>query len=185
MRSYSELEDLLWQELSDIIASNKAGAVRRSWQPNGAPDWTIGDDVLFMQLAESEDDINLPLDYDWKESGEDLDRRTGVTRVFTLRLTAYGPNCYDNLLRVRMAFLAGRQALKANQVYLVPERAAVVRAPELFQNRWWNRADTELKLNALFVFDEKVGTITRVDVSVGANRQGSSKTVISEIVCVK
>lgn len=172
-------------EPDKLMRAEEAPPVRRSWAINGAPEWNIAEDVVFMQLSEAEDDINRPLDDEWLEHGEDFIRRTGITRVFSLKLNAYGPNCYDNLLRTRMAFLAGRKELKENKVFLVPERAAIVRAPELFQGRWWDRADTELKLNALFVSSNEVRSIESVNVEVGINRQRDSKEVLHKKVCVK
>lgn len=171
--------------MSGVIPSLKAPPVRHSWPKGGAPDWRIDDDVLFMQLSEAEDELNRPVDDEWLERGEDFTRRQGITRVFNLKLNAYGPNCYDNLLRIRMEFLRGIDAMKKEKVYLVPERAPIIRAPELFQGRWWNRADTTLKLNALFIFDTEVTSITSVKVGVFANRQDKSKAVIRDLVEVE
>ena len=186
LTSYNELQLLVWQELMAILApdwESGAGAppVRHSWPKGGAPDWRIDDDVVFMQLSEAEDDINRPVEDEWLEKGDDLTRRQGITRVFNLKLNAYGPHCYDNLLRIRMEFLRGIDAMKKEKVYLVPERTAIVRAPELFQSRWWNRADTNLKLNVLFVSDTDVKAITSVRVGIYANRQGQSQAVLDDI----
>ena len=107
LNKYDELQLLVWQGLMGIIApawEDGAGAppVRHSWPKGGAPDWRIDDDVVFMQLSEAEDELNRPVDDEWLERGEDFTRRQGITRVCNLKLNAYGPNCYDNLLRIRM-----------------------------------------------------------------------------------
>lgn len=179
INSYDTLQALLWNELMDIIGADKSKtpAVRHSWPIHGAPDWKITDDVIFMQLAETEDDINIPLDGQWRDAERDLVYRQGVTRVFELRLNAYGPNCYDNLLHIRLALLNGRPNLRKQNVCIVPERTGIIKAPELFQSRWWNRADTRLKFNVLMVFDQDVKTIETVNITVLDNKVPTTITV--------
>lgn len=181
--TYDELETLVWQELMDIVgAGDGAPPVRRSWA--GLPDWKIDDDVIFMQLAETDDDIAVPLDTEYREDGSGLIAKQGTSRVFTLRLNAYGPNAYDSLLRIRTEILRGRKNLRLAKVYPVPERSPIIRAPELFQGRWWNRADIALKFNVLMIFEADIGTIESVNVTVRANRQHESKIVLDDGVHV-
>ena len=81
--------------------------------------------------------------------------------------------------------LRGRKNLRKQQIYPVPERTPVIRAPELFQGRWWERADMTLKFNVLMVFETTVGTIEKVNVEVGANRPGGSEIVIKDTIHVR
>ena len=183
VQSYNELQTLIWQELMDIIGSGKgAPPVRISWPKSGAPDWKIMDDVIFMQLAETDDEISIPLDYDLENDGDNLLLKQGTSRVFNLRLNAYGPKSYENLLRIRIAMVRGRKNLRKQKIFPVPERTPVIKAPELFQGRWWNRADMTLKFNVLMIFKEQIGTIETVNVVVGANRQGDSNTVLKDTI---
>lgn len=186
VKTLKELETLIWQELMDIVGAGKgAPPVRKSWPQSGSPDWKIIDDVIFMQLAETDDEIATPLDYDFTADGDDLILKQGTTRVFNLRLNAYGPKSYENLLRIRIEMLRGRKNLRKQQIYPVPKRTPVIRAPELFQGRWWERADMTLKFNVLMVFETTVGTIEKVNVEVGANRPGGSEIVIKDTIHVR
>lgn len=183
VKTLKELETLIWQELMDIVGAGKgAPPVRKSWPQSGSPDWKIIDDVIFMQLAETDDEISIPLDYDLENDGDNLLLKQGTSRVFNLRLNAYGPKSYENLLRIRIAMLRGRKNLRKQKIFPVPERTPVIKAPELFQGRWWNRADMTLKFNVLMIFKEQIGTIETVNVVVGANRQGDSDTVLKDTI---
>ena len=65
-----ELEDILWEELMSILGyeiDNPAWSinppVRRSWQQQGQPGWSINDDILFFKIFdESGQDITIPVD---------------------------------------------------------------------------------------------------------------------------
>lgn len=176
VKSIAEAESLIWAELMDILgysADIVPPPVRRSWPVDGAPDWKITDDVVFMQLTEAEDEYMRTVDTVLESTGEDFQQSSAVTRVLSLSLNAYGPSCYENLLNVKMAVTPGRKNFKKNKIYLVPGVDAVRYAPELFQGRWWKRCDLTLKFNCLMVFETAVNAIKEVDITIGANNPGS------------
>lgn len=147
--------------------------VRRSWPADGAPDWAITDNVIFIQAAEAGGQYMQDVDSVLEETGRDLTLHQASTRNIQLKLNAYGPNCYENLLNIRMAVLRGRANLQKQKIYPTPDADAVIYAPELYQGRWWKRADLTLTFNCLMVFDTPVKAIERVDVTVKANEPGS------------
>lgn len=183
MVSLSECEDVFWAELMSVLGYDVSAArpgVRHSWPTEGQPDWKIDEDVLFLQvLDDAGDDITQPLDDEWVDAGEDLTLVQGQTRVLKLNLIAYGPNSYDHLVTIRHAFMHGRENFAKNNIYIVPSSDTPQRAPELFQGRWWERADLSLRFNNLLSFTTSVNAIKEVDVNVDVNKPGCSEEVIS------
>jgi hypothetical protein len=161
--------------------------VRKSWPTNGQPDWGIADDVVFMQcLDEGGEDIAQPVDTVWvNDDSEDLVQKDSQTRVVRLNLIAYGPNGYSNLIEIRRAIIGGLPNLKSNKLFYIPSPDSPQRAPELFQGRWWERADLSLRFNNLMTFETGVKSITEVDVTVHANDPGDSTVVLESGIIVK
>ena len=50
--------------------------------------------------------------------------------------------------------------------------------PELFQGRWWPRADMDVKFNNLVTFDTDINAVKEVNASINLNHSGSSEVVI-------
>ena len=179
-----ELEILFYRAFMTLLGENPEEAnerppVRRSWPTMGQPDWSYNEDVLFFQLAFLDgQDVSQPLHDFWQDSGEDLNRHQEQTRVMQAQLIAYGPNGATNLDNIRTAIYNGVPILRNAGVYVVPGNEAPRYAPELFQARWWRRADMTMVFNVAKSYDTEVKTITSVPVTIGANRPGSSTTVL-------
>ena len=162
-----ELEILFYRAFMSLLgydpeAAYERPAVRRSWPTMGQPDWSFEEDVLFYQCTFIDgQDVSQPI--------------------------AYGPNGATNLDNIRTAIYNGVPLLRRAGVYVVPGNEAPKYAPELFQARWWRRADMTLIFNVAKSYDTIVKTITSVPVTVGANRPGTSTTVLEpgEIVIKK
>lgn len=139
VKNIAEFEFLLWSELMDILGHDlkkMPPPVRRSWPTDGAPDWKIDDDIVFMQVTEAAEDIMQPIDERWLNVGRDFLRESAMTRTMQLRLNAYGPACYESLLKVRLEIMRGRAHLQKQKIYIIPGTDSVRYAPELFQGRW-------------------------------------------------
>lgn len=179
-----ELEILFYRAFMTLLGENPEEAnerppVRRSWPTMGQPDWSYNEDVLFFQLTFLDgQDVSQPLHDFWQDSGEDLNRHQEQTRVMQAQLIAYGPNGATNLDNIRTAIYNGVPILRNAGVYVVPGNEAPRYAPELFQARWWRRADMTMVFNVAKSYDTEVKTITSVPVTIGANRPGSSTTVL-------
>lgn len=179
-----ELEILFYRAFMTLLGENPEEAnerppVRRSWPTMGQPDWSYNEDVLFFQLTFLDgQDVSQPLHDFWQDSGEDLNRHQEQTRVMQAQLIAYGPNGATNLDNIRTAIYNGVPLLRNAGVYVVPGNEAPRYAPELFQARWWRRADMTMVFNVAKSYDTEVKTITSVPVTIGANRPGSSTTVL-------
>lgn len=188
-----ELEILFYRAFMSLLGENpettyERPPVRRSWPTTGQPDWSFEEDVLFYQCAFVDgQDVSQPLHDFWQDSGEDLNRHQEQTRVLQVQMIAYGPNGATNLDNIRTAIYNGVPLLRRAGVYVVPGNEAPKYAPELFQARWWRRADMTLIFNVAKSYDTIVKTITSVPIAVGANRPGKSTTVLEpgEIVIKK
>lgn len=188
VKNLSEFETLMWSELMGILGydlNRTPPPVRRSWPTDGAPDWKINDNVVFMQVTENADDIMQPIDEHWLDAGRDLLRQSAMTRTVQLRLNAYGPACYESLLKVRLEIMRGRANLQKQKIYIIPGTDSVRYAPELFQGRWWKRADLTLFFNVLIVIDAPVNAIESVDITVKANEPAQSEATHESGIIIK
>lgn len=190
VKNIAEFESLMWAELMDILghdAKTIPPPVRRSWPTDGGPDWKLTDNVVFMQCTEAAEDIMQPIDERWQSEGRDFLRESASTRTIQLRLNAYGPACYESLLKLRLELLRGRPKLKKQKIYIIPGKDSIQYAPELFQGRWWKRADLTLYFNVLISIKSIVRAIEEVNVTIKANEPGTSDVILEpgEIIIKK
>jgi hypothetical protein len=190
VKNIVEFESLMWAELMDILghdAKTIPPPVRRSWPTDGGPDWKLSDNVVFMQCTEAAEDIMQPIDERWQSEGRDFLRESASTRTIQLRLNAYGPACYESLLKLRLELLLGRPKLKKQKIYIIPGKDSIQYAPELFQGRWWKRADLTLYFNVLISIKSIVKAIEEVNVTIKANEPGTSDVILEpgEIIIKK
>lgn len=190
VKNIAEFESLMWAELMDILghdAKTIPPPVRRSWPTDGGPDWKLTDNVVFMQCTEAAEDIMQPIDERWQSEGRDFLHESASTRTIQLRLNAYGPACYESLLQIRLELLRGRPKLKKQKIYIIPGKDSIQYAPELFQGRWWKRADLTLYFNVLISIKSIVKAIEEVNVTIKANEPGTSDVILEpgEIIIKK
>lgn len=190
VKNIAEFESLMWAELMAILGYDVKTIpppVRRSWPTDGGPDWKITDNVVFMQCTEAAEDIMQPIDERWQSEGRDFLRESASTRTIQLRLNAYGPACYESLLQIRLELLRGRPKLKKQKIYIIPGKDSIQYAPELFQGRWWKRADLILYFNVLISIKSIVKAIEEVNVTIKANEPGTSDVILEpgEIIIKK
>lgn len=190
VKNIAEFEFLMWAELMAILGydvNQLPPPVRRSWPTDGGPDWKLTDNVVFMQCTEAAEDIMQPIDERWQSEGRDFLRESASTRTIQLRLNAYGPACYESLLKLRLELLLGRPKLKKQKIYIIPGKDSIQYAPELFQGRWWKRADLTLYFNVLISVESIVKAIEEVNVTIKANEPGTSDVILEpgEIIIKK
>lgn len=169
----------------DPAATYERPPVRRAWPTMGQPDWSFEEDVLFFQCTFLDgQDVSQPLHDFWQDEIKnnvptgDLIRHQEQTRVLQVQMIAYGPHGAANLDNIRTTLYNGMLLLRQAGVYVVPGNEAPKYAPELFQARWWRRADMTMIFNVAKSYDTEVKTITSVPVTIGANRPEDSTTVV-------
>lgn len=176
-KSLKDLQGLFWAVLTKIV-NNDEVQIRRSWQTEGAPDWRITDNVLFIQVhEEAGDDITQLFDRYLEEKEEDFVEHAAFTRVIRLNIIGYGDAAYFYMQKIRHGLYSGVKELRKEKIYLIPEPDSIQSVPELFQGRWWPRADMDIKFNNLVTFETDVNAVKEVNVSVNLNHSGPSDVV--------
>ena len=151
----------------DKSYGTKKPPVRLTYSTLGNPDWTVNEDVIFLTFSDaSGDDTTQPVHETWISGERDLTLRHWTNRVVQISFTAYGPNGYDNLLKVRHAFMDGSDILRKADLLLIPSADTPQYVPENYQNMWWDRADLTLRFNNTMVWDETVRAIEKVPVTI-------------------
>ena len=173
--TYAELQELFWGEAANItadIVKKPDKFIRWRYPEAGAPDWKISDDIMFLYLAEADDDYAKQRDSQYRAADETVYRDTARTRVWDLQVTAYGRKSYElvNLIKDGFFYDLVRRNLAKHDVFIVPNLPTCMQAPELFAGKWWDRWDITLRFNELYrLWPEDVGRIDRVQISAQAN----------------
>ena len=124
--------------------------VRIDWPTEGQPAWGIGEDIVFIGalLVDDPSDKVRDLVMGVDGSGNPLETITQQA-VWRASWTVYGPNATLNARKIRAALFwqSTHDLLALSNLYLVPALPQVIRAPELFQGQWWERADFSAEYN--------------------------------------
>lgn len=130
--------------------------VRIAWQTQGEPAFQVDEDVLYVMATENPSDYDVR-DEIYSNNDDGTVTKTRIySRLWNLFFRARGPNSYDSIRLIRSMLLEdyAHDTLAALKLYLVPSMGTPVRAPELFNNQWWEQVD----FNAAF-FEQVTETI--------------------------
>lgn len=172
----TELQKLFWRMSTAATAgiiTNPDKFIRWRYPAEGAPDWRISDNILFLFLLEANDPYAQQRDSQYVSQNGTVYRKTARTRVWDLQCIAYGPRAYDvvTALKDGTFYESVKKLLGDSDVYLVPDLPAAMHAPELFAGQWWERWDITLRFNELYqITPEDVGHIDSVSVITRYNR---------------
>ena len=152
----------------DLTTPSKAEDVRIEWPIEGAPGPKITDDIIYLRCVEVDSPINKQREFRHYQASPDFIQSIGFSKTMEVSYICYGPSSYDNAdyLRTAIFFQDIHDLLAQNSVYLVPDIAEPKRVPELFENRWWQRADLQMRFNALVVRERAAHYIESVEVTV-------------------
>jgi hypothetical protein len=97
-----------------------------------------------------------------------LNMETDYTRVIEVSWVFYGPHSFATAQAVRdnIFYPETQYLLNSNNLYLIPNITAPVRAPELFMSRWWERTDLTILFNELVVRNVTIHAIKSTEVIV-------------------
>lgn len=127
---------------ASLFATDPAAntACRIAWNTDGAPAWSVGQDVISVQIVEEDDQYNR-IHNRWNTANNDVSvtQNDQYTRCWQVTFIARGPGAFDSVRLIKSALLQDftHDILQASQVYLVPDLPAPVRTPELFEGQWW------------------------------------------------
>jgi hypothetical protein len=154
-------------QIYDPIANTK---VRQSWQTQGAPAFTIDDDVVFVRCTEGDSDYNQIRDQIIDETGTQT--RT-YSRMWSIFFRARGPNSFDQIRLIKSMLLQDfpHDTLASRNLYLVPASSTPIRAPELFEGQWWEQVDYSADFFEQVTETATVTIVTSVEV-IGFDKTG-------------
>lgn len=146
--SQGQLEDLMREIVLTALNTPKEkqdSFVRFTWPENNQPGWKRTQDLCFVQVVPQQSDVERQRNAAW--DGAAVNRWS--MRVIGVSFLFYGPHAWDNAveLRYRLFDDAAQGLLRQNRMALVTDIGAPVRAPELFNAQWWDRADLFAQFN--------------------------------------
>ena len=169
-KTISELNAIFRDSVAQILGYVKTGSpglfpneaykkVRFAWQKGGAPGWGVDDDVVFIRVVQIPDPYNLQREVISIDEGGLYKERMSYTRVLALQINVYGPLSWENGQSILDGFydVGIREELGKSRVYPVPVKADLLRRPELWEGRWWERVDLSLNFNELVVREKDSG----------------------------
>jgi hypothetical protein len=141
----NNLEDLIRKATLEIlgIPDNKAngGRVRIAWGQTGAPAWKIADNIAFIRVYQVDGQYNRLKDVQYQNNNiTSLKRTESYTRIIAVDWILYGPSGFDDADIIRNG-LNKNETLTKNNLFLVYDRPAPTRTPELFNGQWWERSN--------------------------------------------
>ena len=192
-QTISELNILFQCMILDILGHTKTGSppdydpsvfqyVRISWPTLGAPAWKISEDIVFLQITEEDEQINRQREVEVTKIDEyTLNEAVTYTRVIALSLVFYGPNSFESAQKVRDGVFNDqyRLPIAKNDIYLIPDIVAPVRAPEIFAGRYWERVDLNFRFNELILKNRAINVIKTAEIIL-QNDEGEIEKTICE-----
>lgn len=148
--------------LTPVPPSTAFSKVRCAWQKDGQPSFELNNDYCVISaypLNEAYSRTRDALLYPNNDITNSLDQEMSYTQVWRIHFTLYGPNCWDNG-RLIVSTIGGVDwahdwlengcaGLSVQPIYALADWTRPVYAPELFQRRWWQRTDLDMKFNEL------------------------------------
>lgn len=164
-----QLENIFQSLTSQFLGITDPSAVRISWPTDGAPSWSITDDVCFVAVTPSDNSYTRQLQTDYTElDANNANANLTYTAGVRVGWTLYGPSASDraDLIRASLFFASTTSALISNNLALITDVPMPIRQPELFNGEWWNRATLYANFNELVIRQSTVPYIQTANVQV-------------------
>jgi hypothetical protein len=167
-------------QIYDPLSNTK---VRQVWQTQGAPAFTITDDVVFVRCTETETDYNTIRDEQTSGNTDGTGTRTRTySRMWNIFFRARGPNSFDQIRLIKSMLLEDfpHDTLASINLYLVLVSSTPVRAPVLFEGQWWEQVDYNADFLEEVTETFTISTISSVQV-IGFDEDGQIFDVKPEL----
>jgi hypothetical protein len=127
--------------------ANAFSKVRVAWQ--NQPAWkSPKEDIVTIMAVVTDDPYNRIRDVmNAPNNTTTVTETTNYTRAWEMRFSLYGPNSADNARLIKSCSRLPwfRDIVSASNLYLVPNESDPIRAPENFNQQWWDRSDYRAK----------------------------------------
>jgi hypothetical protein len=170
----SQLNSLFWDltvQMLDLDINNPAtqSAVRISWPIDGAPAWEITDNITFIKVLFDDDEYNRIRDVEYIDIVGDTNnvtQSTSYTKVLRIMWSFFGPDAEDRAQTIRdqLFYQDIHDVLAINDIYMITDVVEPIRAPELYETRWWERVDMFVRFNELITRNITVPVINEVNI---------------------
>ncbi len=140
--------------------------VMNSWQQDGAPAWSINDNIAFLRLTMQDDPLTDTIDEIWGNSSDaDVTVSQSSQRGWIANLIWYGQNAEDNASSFRDWIRSPKVkdwinntalALGGGGLAVIPKINQPMRVPELYNGQWWNRVTLSFRAYELIQRDDQV-----------------------------
>jgi hypothetical protein len=180
MASLDEVKSVFWNmtakalkgKISEKMTEHPERWIRKMYPKNGAPDWKVDDNIVFLNLDQRDDDYAKQRDSIYKSEQGTIMRHAMRTRVWDLTVNAYGPRAYEMTAAMQDGvFLQSvKRYLAQYGIYLVPYMQPQVQSSEIFAGQWWERWNITLTFNESYSTSEDAGSIETVSIRAEALR---------------
>lgn len=147
--------------------TNAYSKVRLDWPTQGQPAWAISEDVVFLRIAEHDNEYTKIRDVEiLARDAASVTQRFTYTRTWSVYWVLYGPNSFDRATILKSALLLdyAYDLLAASSLYATGTLGTTKRAPELFASQWWERSDLEIYLNEAITETTGINSIGSAEV---------------------
>lgn len=182
----SQFEDLIYAVTVAMLGGSPPADVRISWPTGGAPNHKVNEDVIYLRVAESDNEYNREREFQFEDSGSPVDsltQRLSYTRVMGVNWICYGPNSYENatIIRDSIQFQAFHDMLADYRVFHIPGDIAPHRVPEEFPGgQWVERVDLMMEFYEEIKKESVIGFVKSVDVVVETESGSTRDITIAE-----
>lgn len=143
--------------------------VRVAWPAVGAPAWKREQDVTFLQVDYSDEQITRQMDVEYSAIDDDnANRAMSYTRVLLVSWIFYGPASFGDadLIRSSLFKPAYKEALAVLNMALVTDVPMPKRMPELFGGQWWERTNFQARFNERVTREAEVPYLQSAEVTI-------------------
>lgn len=123
--------------------------VRTAWPSQGAPFQEIQDDICYLECTLRDEPYTKLRNMVLLPGGDVyINEQWNYTRDWLIHWCLYGPNAVDRARAINSALFQEyfREQLAAINLFPVSSYPNVVRAPELINGQWWERADFDAEM---------------------------------------
>jgi hypothetical protein len=148
--------------------------IRLAWPEDGAPGWPITANVGFIRVTNVDDEFT-------KLRNAEQVAGNQATAYYTNHLVSwvfYGPSSYDDAETLRNSLYSQGMIslMTAQNLAMIPEFEAIMRAPELFNGQWFPRVDWQAKFQERIIREDTIPTLLSADIKI-YDEQGEVKEI--------
>lgn len=151
---------------SDGEAEINAGRVRIGWPKDGAPAWSIDEDVIIIKITLANDSYAKLVESVYSSTAEGMTRADQYTRVHIVDWVFYGPNSYTDSDKLRNGLFNQNIVLAQSNLYLITDVPIPIRNPDYFDGQWWSRVDLSASFNEKVKRESEQQTIASLNIKI-------------------